>query len=186
MGKDEYTDEQLVTMIQNGVTRDEALKYIFFKWFDEAKRRVLYAGCQVQDVADIIDEAIIVLDQKIRFGEYIIQPSASLKSYYLSICYWQCQKWRNKQKPKDALPIDLPWPGTGPEEETLNEEKIRLVRKALGELDEKCRIALEMWAERYPLTDIAKVLAITYDYTKQLLFTCRKKLGDKLRRLGLD
>jgi hypothetical protein len=159
--------------------RNTALHYIFVEsgWRQEALVILQNQGTQLSDAKDAVQQALILLDQKVRSGEY--RPEESMKKYFIGICKKRVFVAKRSMQRVDfeaTLPTVID-PNT-PELDLLNDEKRGLVRYILNQLDEKCLELLKLYMLSFSMKEIKESLNIVSDeMTRKKAFECRKKFA---------
>lgn len=177
---EKFTDTELVRKICNVATeRDEALHYIFVVsgWRKEASSKIQMQGYDVQDVKDAIQEAMIILDRKVRDGSF--DKEKSLKNYFLGICEGRAYSFKRSRiriSSEEEMPI-VSYSET-PETEYFTKETKNLVRRLLDQLDEVCKELLTHYMLSFSMKEIQTEMQISSgSNTRKKAFECRQKLA---------
>lgn len=179
MSKTQYTDSQVIEMInQGGQSRNEALRFIYTRFRNSAKAIIVAAGANAPDADDAIQEAIVVLDNSIRNGKY--EQTGSLKNYFIGICKGRLYSNKRSTKRINWTDDNLKMDGIETEEpETLmlKEEEKTMLNDILNRLDEKCRAVLRLYKLSYTMSEIAVETDLSNaNNVRQWVFKCRKRL----------
>ena len=159
--------------------RDEALHYIFVVsgWRKEASSKIQMQGYDVQDVKDAIQEAMIILDRKVRDGSF--DKEKSLKNYFLGICEGRAYSFKRSRiriSSEEEMPI-VSYSET-PETEYFTKETKNLVRRLLDQLDEVCKELLTHYMLSFSMKEIQTEMQISSgSNTRKKAFECRQKLA---------
>jgi RNA polymerase sigma factor (sigma-70 family) len=161
----ERRKEALKTLFDNTVLRNQAIAHV-----------QRYGGNR-HDGEDVFQEAVIVLDRKLRQGAFAVE--VSLEAYFMGIVRWhwfnECQKRRKFQ----VLPFDgVPEPPSGgnPEIDYLLAERSEQLKNLQGKLQEKCRNILKMYQLDYSMDEIAQALGFANaGVAKKEAFLCRQR-----------
>jgi|GEM_PF-963981 len=192
---EKFTDTELVRKICSVATeRDEALHYIFVVsgWRKEASSKIQMQGYDVQDVKDAIQEAMIILDRKVRDGSFDKEKSLnrkvrdgsfdkekSLKNYFLGICEGRAYSFKRSRiriSSEEEMPI-VSYSET-PETEYFTKETKNLVRRLLDQLDEVCKELLTHYMLSFSMKEIQTEMQISSgSNTRKKAFECRQKLA---------
>jgi len=177
---EKFTDTELVRKICSVATeRDEALHYIFVVsgWRKEASSKIQMQGYDVQDVKDAIQEAMIILDRKVRDGSF--DKEKSLKNYFLGICEGRAYSFKRSRiriSSEEEMPI-VSYSET-PETEYFTKETKNLVRRLLDQLDEVCKELLTHYMLSFSMKEIQTEMQISSgSNTRKKAFECRQKLA---------
>jgi RNA polymerase sigma factor (sigma-70 family) len=175
------TDAALVRMMCGTETdRNTALHYIFVEsgWRQEALVILQNKCIQLPDAKDALQQALIILDQKVRQGDY--RQAESMKNYFIGICK---KRVFVAQRSVQRVDFEAEFPNTAdlqtPEIDFLNNEKKDLVRQILNQLDEKCRELLKLYMLSFSMKEIRAELNIVSDeMTRKKAYECRKKFAN--------
>jgi len=177
---EKFTDAELVRKICSVATeRDEALHYIFVVsgWRKQASSKIQMQGYDVQDVKDAIQEAMIILDRKVRDGSF--DKEKSLKNYFLGICEGRAYSFKRSRiriSSEEEMPI-VSYSET-PETEYFTKETKNLVRRLLDQLDEVCKELLTHYMLSFSMKEIQTEMQISSgSNTRKKAFECRQKLA---------
>ncbi|MFH1314761.1 MAG: sigma-70 family RNA polymerase sigma factor [Candidatus Eisenbacteria bacterium] len=80
-------------------------------------------------------------------------------------------------------------PANGPDKRSEDADLVAIVKKAMGQLGERCRLLLEMAADEFMPKEMAAVLGLSPDQNKKIsddLRYCRKRLKQLLSEAGFD
>jgi len=173
-------DEILVGMIC-GQEKDRysALRYIYEQsdWRKEAMSKLRQQGVDEHDAKDVVQDALIILDRKVRGGKF--ELGKSLKLYFLGICTKRAYSNKRGQKQvagQSEMPIVVV--SDTPETEMLKDELKGIVRKLLDQLDDNCRDLLTYYMLSFSMREIRDLLGIKSDVmTRKMALICRQKLA---------
>ena len=162
MNKPLYTqnDDLLVKAIKEG--DKTALNFLYKKFYTVAQRLVLQNSGDEDDAADLYQEAILILYEKINSSNFNL--SCSLKTYIYSICR---NKWLYKLRQKAGNTpmrfddvedfIELADSTLGTTEEDLAYDAV--LQEALNKIDETCKnLLLLFYYDKLSLEIIAEKL----------------------------
>lgn len=130
-----------------------------------------------QDGEDVYQEAVIVLDRKVRQGDY--RGEGSLDAYFMGIVrqHWLNERRRNSKSPflHTDHPPELPASGD-PEQDYLLSERREQLGKLLEQLNDKCRNILVLYQLGYSMDDIAQVMGYANsNVAKKETCLCRRR-----------
>ena len=131
------------------------------------------------DAADILQEGIIVLSEKVQDKDFKL--TALLSTFLYRICYY---KWLQVLRKNGDVPSEIlgEEPADGPPEEDPREEQLRAMEKAMAELGESCqRILKYFYHKKLSMTEIAlRVNLSNADTAKSKKSRCIRQLKDKM------
>lgn len=174
-------DDHIVQQIRSGgKAREDAMKEIV-RWNQVKNTITNYVRANsgnAQDAQDMFYEAVVVLDNKIRNGDF--KHTGSIKGYVTS-----CAKyiWMNRLKKVGtekyfediSLVSDMAYRPTFVSENP--QISWDLVQTHWLQLSEQCRQILKMWTVGYSMADIFEELDISSPaMAKKRKYTCLKKL----------
>lgn len=141
-------------------------------------------GGNRQDGEDVFQEAIIVLDRKLRLGDY--RGDGNLEAFFMGIVRWH---WFNEQQKTNRNNTRLletppePPPSGDPELAFLLDERRDLLGKLLEQLADKCRNLLKMYQLDLSMEEIANQTGYANGgVAKKEVFICRKRLQALLEK----
>ena len=165
--------------IINGILReDEHILTTFYKRnFPMVRAYILLNKGKVEDAEDIFQEALLVMYQKLRKGEFQLQTS--LDRY----CYGVCKNmWRTRLKANrivyGELPEELYLP---PTEVPIIQELERMEQEALYykyfmKLNTVSRQLWKLFFEGKNTKEVAEIMGMTENYIRKRKFDSKKKL----------
>jgi len=177
------SNDQLVEMTRGGGDgRDKALSYIYTKWRNSACRILLAKGGDITKIQDVIHNAMIILDRKIREPKFKLQ--GSLKNYFFSICKYQYITPERKVlqatfHTHEEQKLDRP-NEVNQEFKMLSESCKQIISDMLNMVDGKCRTALFFYKLGYSMEAIAFRINTTPDAAKDRVHKCLKKIRDRV------
>lgn len=180
MNSKTYTDEQIVKgLTGNPRERDLALKALF----QNQKLKAYIIGFvrknrgNTQDGEDVFQDAIILLDRRVRQGGY--KGTGSIDGYLQGIAkfiwYRKRDKWQNKT---EALTIEHIQEEVeqGIETSIIAEEKKQAIKSILQHLGDKCKKILTMYQNKFSMEEIAEKMDFSgKDVAKNEAYRCRQK-----------
>ena len=164
------TDPERRKMTLKGLFENEALR-------KRAIAHVRSHGGNLQDGEDVFQEAIIVLDRKLRRFDFVVE--ISLEAYFIGIVRWS---WfnENQRRQKAAVVPSETRPelstGSNPEIEYLLAERSEQLKNLMENLQEKCRNILKMYQLEYSMDEIAQAMGFANSgVAKKEAFLCRQR-----------
>ena len=142
-------------------------------------------GGDIADADDMLQEAIIVLWQKVCSGNF--ELSSKLSTYILAIAKnkWMAEMRKRKRFEHTALSIDTADGNPTSLNGLIKGEKVETVRKALDKINLVCKELLMLfYFEERNLQDIARILGFANpDVAKSKKYQCKKSLATVLKKL---
>ena len=170
-------DARTLALIRRGDER--ALVTLYRSCRRQVVAMVLANSGSTDDAEDILQEAVVVLWERVRAGRF--QPSARLETFVYATArnLWlrRLARARRELSLPDADP-SVEDPELPPLERMIDEEQARLVAQALEALGEPCRTLLLLfyWEER-SMEEIASRLGFANAATaKSKKYQCKKSL----------
>ncbi len=180
-----YSDEQIL----KGILRHDnlILQYIYKQYYYNINYFIRKNQGSEDDASDIFQEAIIIIYRKIKENDLIFEKS-SFKNYLFSVCrfLWlkQLEKRRvEKQKLNDSLPYQEDFYDDNLNELVEKNERYGLYQKHFSTLSTDCQKLLQMFFEKIPLREIAKVMGYKSDkYAKKRKYKCKELLISRIKQ----
>lgn len=159
---------------------------MLYAYFPVIKKLVLKNNGTLQDAEDIYQEALMLLINKVRKGDFVL--TSSLNTYLYSVCHFL---WNDKLKKKNkSILTDFEnAPEFFVEKETEDikhsEREVKLAEKAFQLLGEKCRqLLLLFYIRKLSLKDISIALKFGSEKTaKNQKYRCLDKAKEHLKIL---
>jgi len=135
-------DQELLDGLANN--SDKALETIYLENFPMILRMILLNNGSEDDAKDIFQEAIIVLFEKVKDGNFVL--SSKLKTFLYSVCR---RLWLKKlQSSNNLYPINDSLDEIIPVEDALEEHEqkdaqFKVMEKAMSHIGEPCKTILE-------------------------------------------
>lgn len=134
-------------------------------------------GGNRQDGEDVFQEALIVLDRKLRLGDY--RGDGNIKAFFMGIVRWHWFNEQHKTTHKNTLFTNHtpePPPTADPELEYLLTERRELLENLLEQLADKCRNLLKYYQLDFSMEEIAQRMGYANaGVAKKEAFLCRKR-----------
>ena len=164
-----------------GLARNErkAAETIYKDNYNMVQALIINNNGSADDAKDIFQEAMIVLYEKVRAGNF--ELTAQIKTYLYSVCR---RLWLKRLQQMNRYQPDLEGSGeiVQVEEEMEVHEKLNaeflLMEKALGSLGEPCKSLLEAYyLQKRSMTEIATTFGYTNaDNAKTQKYKCLMRL----------
>jgi len=176
-----FSDREIIKRIQ---TNDRTvLGELFTRYQRLVFSYIQNHGGSQEDAEDMLQEAIIVLWQKVNSGTF--QLSARLSTFILAVAKnkWMAQMRKRKRLSGENLPENTANGNLSSLKVALNKEQIEIVREALEQIQPVCKkILLLFYFEERSLSDIARILNFANaDVVKSKKYQCKKSLEMILR-----
>ena len=177
------TERQIFKRIREN-DRD-VLGELFLKYEKMVTNYVLKNGGNHDDAEDILQEAIIVLWQRINSGHFEVKSKIS--TFIFSVAK---NKWMSELRKKKRMTVI--------DEETdleaeadimgnlLTNEELDMIESVMGKLSEICRKLLHLfYFEERKMDEIAEMLGLAnVNVAKSKKYQCKKSLEDLLKGVG--
>jgi len=174
-------DQIIITGIING---DDRILKSFYK--DQRKyicSYILKNRGNMEDVEDILQDAILLLYQKLCLGQLEIR--VSLNTYFFSVCK---NMWRNQLRDKKKMVAPDPQPGHNEEVANIledyleNKERDFLYQKCFQKLNMEHKKVLELFIEGKSMREIAIETGISEGHSRKRKYDAKKKLFEIFER----
>jgi RNA polymerase sigma factor (sigma-70 family) len=181
-----YSDEQIL----KGILRHDSLilQYVYKQYYYKINYFVKKNQGSEDDASDIFQEAIIVIYRKLKENDLIFETS-SFAGYLFSVCrfLWlkQLEKRRiEKEKLNESLPFQEDLYDDNLVEVVEKNERYGLYQKHFATLSTDCQKLMQLFFEKVPLKEIAKVMGYKGEkYAKTRKYKCKELL---IRRIKQD
>lgn len=181
-----YSDAQIL----KGILRHDnlILQYVYKQYYYKINYFVKKNHGNEEDASDIFQEAIIVIYRKLKESDLIFEKS-SFAGYLFSVCrfLWlkQLEKRRiEKEKLNESLPFQEDLYDENLSEIVEKNERYGLYQKHFATLSTDCQKLMQLFFERVPLKEIAKVMGYKGEkYAKTRKYKCKEIL---IRRIKQD
>jgi RNA polymerase sigma factor (sigma-70 family) len=172
-------DEQLVGQLQGSeADRKAALKVLYLD--TKLKSYILgfvqRNGGNAQDGEDIFQDAIILLDRRVRQGGY--KGDGALSGYLQGIArrLWLRKRQQWNERTTEFKPEEQEQPAESYDLELMAEERKRTIRTILEHIGDRCKKILTMYKLKHSMEEIAEVMELaTAAVAKNEAYRCRKK-----------
>jgi RNA polymerase sigma factor (sigma-70 family) len=180
-----YSDEQIL----KGILRHDnlILQYIYKEYYYKVNYFIKRNSGNEDDANDIFQEAIIVIYRKIKENDLVFETS-SFQGYLFSVCrfLWlkQLEKRRiEREKINDSIPYQEDLYDENLVELVDKNEKYGLYQKHFKTLSTDCQKLLQLFFEKVPLKEIARIMGYKGDkYAKKRKYTCKELLISRIKQ----
>ncbi|WP_303924236.1 RNA polymerase sigma factor [Draconibacterium sediminis] len=180
-----YTDAQIL----KGILRHDnlILQYIYKQYYYKVNYFIKKNQGSEDDASDIFQEAIIVIYRKLKENDLIFEKS-SFQGYLFSVCrfLWlkQLEKRRiEKEKLNDSLPFQEDVYDDSLVELVDKNQKYGLYHKHFKTLSTDCQKLLQMFFEKVPLKEIARIMGYKSEkYAKTRKYKCKELLIKRIKQ----
>jgi RNA polymerase sigma factor (sigma-70 family) len=176
-----YSDKELIDRIQSGTKQvhDEALKYLYKAYYPFIRIYVVKNSGGNEDAADIFQEAIVVLYNKIR--EKTFRGDSNIKTFLYSVARNLWLKELRKHPVKISGITDIEEFTNFEQIESISsetEEKENIVRKLINELGNRCKeILIDYYYTKLSMKEIMLKLGLGSEQaTKNKKYRCMQRL----------
>ena len=180
-----YSDEQIL----KGILRHDnlILQYIYKQYYYNINYFIRKNQGNEDDASDIFQEAIIIIYRKLKENDLIFEKS-SFKGYLFSVCRFLWLKQLEKRRiERERLNESLPF-----QEDLYDDNLVELVdkndryglyQKHFVTLSTDCQKLLQMFFEKTPLKEIAKVMGYKGEnYAKTRKYKCKEILISRIKQ----
>ncbi len=182
-----YGDARILQLIRSG--DENALVELY-----RSNRRSITAfvtrnSGSTDDAEDMLQEALIVLWERVRSGRF--EPTAAISTFVYATVrnMWLRKLAASRREVRgDEDPDGQPDAGASPLEAMIGDEQAALIRDALDALGEPCRtLLLLFYWDELSMEEIAGRMGFANAETaKSKKYQCKKALESLLRRAGAD
>lgn len=170
------SDKRIIERIRNNDSR--VLGELFINQEKMVNGYIMSHGGSRDDVDDLLQEAIIVLWQKVSSGRF--ELTAKLSTFILSVVKnkWLAELRKRNRLTGDELLEQIPDGNPAGLEKLISKEKMELVHNALEQISETCKkLLLLFYFEERSMDDIAKILELAnMNVAKSKKYQCKKAL----------
>ncbi len=180
-----YTDEQIL----KGILRHDnlILQYIYKEYYYKVSYFIKRNSGSEDDANDVFQEAVIVIYRKLKENDLIFAKS-SFQGYLYSVCrfLWLKQLERRrieKERLNDSLPYKEDLYDENLVELIDKNERYSLYQKHFKALGPDCQKLLQLFFEKVPLKEIAKIMGYKGEkYAKKRKFKCKEILVKRIKQ----
>ncbi len=185
MANSTFDDKTLIAQIcGTEEQRDKALRIFFC---DKALRDIVInklkqLGATTDDAKDAFQDALFPFQENIRRGRF--DEHCSLRTYYLAIAK---QLWFNKNRRRqnhtvEIQPIHYDEMMPSVEIIVINEERKKLIDKALSQIGERCKGILDLYKLSYNYQEVANTFGFSSpDMAKKESYRCRLRFREYIK-----
>ncbi len=171
-----FRDRQLIERIRKNDRI--VLGEIYTKYEKQVFSYIKYKGGTEEDAKDMLQEAIIVLWQKVNSGDFNL--SAQLSTFLIAVAknQWRKELRKKSKMSNEQISENKSDENPGQLDTLLIQEKSDLVQKAFELIKPLCKkLLLLFYFEERNLEDITKILKFSNsNVTKSKKYQCKKSL----------
>lgn len=176
-----FPEQKLINRIKSNDRT--VLSELFVRYEKLVSGYVSSRGGDTADAEDMLQEAIIVLWQKVCSGKF--ELTSKLSTFILAIVKnkWSAEM-RKRSRFSNQLPVEASDGNPSSLEGIIKEEKITAVKKALNALKSPCKELLTLfYFEERNFHDIARILGFANaEVAKSKKYQCKKSLEMILKK----
>lgn len=180
----DYNDEQIL----KGILRHDnlILQHIYKQFYYQVNLFIKRNSGNEDDANDIFQEAIIIIYRKLKENDLVFKMS-SFQGYLFSVCRFLWLKELEKRKIEqqrlnDSLPFLEEIYDDNLVEIVRKNERYGLYQKHFKTLSTDCQKLLQLFFEKIPMTEIAKIMGYKGDnYAKKRKYTCKELLVSRIK-----
>ena len=170
------SDEQIIRRIRNG--EEHLLAYLYEKNLRMIMKYVMQNSGTEADAAEVLQDALVVLWEKIRSGDFVLTSRISTFLYGVVKKIWLKElARRKKQAPLEQIKEN---PGTDPPiDDALEKSELsELVKTCMARLSPLCRkILIAFYYEDQSMQEISRLCNLANeDVAKTKKYQCKKEL----------
>lgn len=181
----DYNDDQIL----KGILRHDnlILQYIYKQFYYQINLFIKKNNGNEDDANDIFQEAIIIIYRKIKENDLVFKMS-SFQGYLFSVCRFLWLKELEKRKIEqerlnDSLPFVEEIYDDNLVEIVEKNERYGLYQKHFKTLSTDCQKLLQLFFEKVPMTEIAKIMGYKGEkYAKKRKYTCKELLVSRIKK----
>lgn len=156
------------------------LRYVYNTYIKKVEFFVVSNKGSADQAADLFQEALIVIFQKVRLEEFTL--TSSFKSFFFGVIrnLWLKHLEANRKE------LSLKLSDSGDKDVFREVDRLygtydqailrQLIMKHYSALGEQCRLILELQARRVTMRDIAERLGVSENFVKKRKYECKEKL----------
>lgn len=185
-----YSDKEILSRIHTGakIAHDEALRYLYKTYYPFIRGFIIKNTGDEEDSADIFQEAIVVLYNKIK--EETFRGDSTIKTFLYAVArnLWLKELRKHPRQVSNITDLDN-FTHFKIEEvgEVDNEQKGKLLRDSISQLGEACReILTDYYYEKHSMKEIMTKLGLGSEQAaKNKKYRCMQQLIKLCRQNGL-
>jgi RNA polymerase sigma factor (sigma-70 family) len=176
-----FSDAELL----NGLaTQDEkVLREYYVLFYQSIRRFVLSNNGNEEDARDLFQDALVVLFQKVRGGNF--ELTCSVATYLYSISRYLWLKELNKRKWVTYKSVDLEdFIDTSSDIIEISEynERLKMYRLHFDKLSSDCKKVLSLFMEGHSIAEITQLMGYSSEqYTRNRRYRCKSWLIDSIK-----
>ena len=177
-------DSKLLDALRN--SDEEALAELFRQNRRPITSLVTRNQGSEDDAEDVLQEAVVVLWQRVRSGSFEYQSKLSTFIYATAKNIWFRRLARQRRElPAAEETLDMASSDANPLEEMEENERVMAVQKAMGQIGNPCRDLLLFfyWEERSMEEIAVKLGFANADTVKSKKYQCKKSLEHLVRSM---
>ena len=184
-----YTDEQIL----KGILRHDnlVLQYIYKKFYYKVNLFVKNNSGDEDDANDVFQEAIIIIYRKLKENDLVLEKNA-FSNYLFSVSRFLWLRELEKQRvERQRISESLPFLEEIYDDELIDlvkrNEEYSLYQKHFMNLSTDCQKLLQLFFEKVPLAEIAKIMGYKGEnYAKTRKYKCKELLVNRIKKILED
>ncbi len=174
--------------ILEGIRRNDpqVLQYIYKTFYDKVYQYIRRNNGTEADAEDVFQEALVIIYQKIRFGELVL--TSSFKTFFFAICRHLWLQQLQQKKLSEEIQIY----SSGDEDvfritedmfQSIDENASRrFIQKYFLKLGEGCQKILQLYAQGMSYRKIAENMGVTEKFVKKRKYECKEMLIEMIKK----
>ena len=160
------------------VNEREVLGELYLRYEKMVFSYIRNHGGSTEDAEDLLQEALVVLWQKVNSGTFELK--SKLSTYIMAVVknMWMAEHRKKYHQNRDEFPLQVSDSNPGTLDTLVENEQIQIVHQALKEISDLCRQLLSMfYFEEKPLDDLVQILGFANtNVAKSKKYQCKKAL----------
>ena len=193
MNCDKYdSDPDFVAAIRNGGREyNEAVECLYKRYRHKAleslERTVRHNSRHRNEIADLSQDAFIIMTQKITDGGY---NDGSLLHFWIGIAKGLLRNKVKKDSKLDLVENTLEFDsieGDSPESLMISAQQAEMLDRLLDRIGDRCKQVMILWANGYSMREIKEILVMSSEaMARKTKFKCKQKLLDLLEDTAIE
>lgn len=180
-----YTDTELISALKaGGSTCDKAMAFIYRKHLDSVLSFIMARNGSKEEAKDIFQDAVLSLLMSVQEGKFEGKSSLSTYLHAISKNLWYRRFRRSITADEYKASLNKEEKELGdPEFIMVDQDTEKQLQVLMGELKDKCKEVLTLWAQKYSMKEIATALGYSNEQVvRNKKNHCMKELKELVRK----
>ena len=172
-----YSDIEILEGVKK--QDDKVLKWLYNSYHSIVEDHVIKNSGSIEDVADVLQESIIIIYEKITAGN--LKLTTDLKGFFFGVVknVWSALL-RKKQK---NIPLEYDYADEEDSGDILNRELEKIVSKAFAQLKPDQRMILELFAQGKLYAEITAIMGLgSEEYARRKKYLSKEALIEIIKQ----